>query len=537
MNEPPRDPELDFSGAVERSESTEVLVPLHADNWALGLASGYLGGSLRPDPAADIQTAAGEGLVGFTGKIPSWAMALGDDGPRVILAIAGSDYVEDRGVMVLQSPLRVTAVSKVLFEDDAALQNFHASYDAFPDVPGKLVEDQAGWSAAVELAPDGERTLPSSMSSWPRRDLDFLGGWAAAVVRFLEAGELDQQLVAFLASPAAGLEEIARNFLLAIEPHSSELDIAIWTATVAALDRRYGKRGFDRQEFLAEIAVSVECHGEEAHAWARGCKKVIDAEIDVPNLDDGGNLGRRAALAVLLAHEPRELPALEEVLGAGLKVIALATTAVFAFTGFSRLDSSNKQPRARMNAVLAIAEGLYLGRPVEVSVDAARVTQELARRQDIVVDGRKALERFLEPQPHLLMLKARAMEAGYLVRVDDPNGTLQIFARGKNSIPVRVEESSCSTHSHPVVDLVVSISPLGARPTTASLKALLAAAWTHCTTVAIREEGGAEHVVAVATVPLATLDRDELAFNVDRLLRVAMELGPRKRVRTKRPGA
>ena len=44
-----------------------------------------------------------------------------------------------------------------------------------------------------------------------------------------------------------------------------------------------------------------------------------------------------------------------------------------------------------------------------------------------------------------------------------------------------------------------------------------------------REVGETEEVVAMASLPLATLDRDELNFHVERLLLVSTELGGKKR--------
>jgi hypothetical protein len=92
-----------------------------------------------------------------------------------------------------------------------------------------------------------------------------------------------------------------------------------------------------------------------------------------------------------------------------------------------------------------------------------------------------------------------------------------------------VEDCSRSSPGDPIVNLVLPIATLGARPTVASLKKLMVAAWENATTVALREVGETEEVVAMASLPLATLDRDELNFHVERLILISKELGGKKR--------
>lgn len=89
---------------------------------------------------------------------------------------------------------------------------------------------------------------------------------------------------------------------------------------------------------------------------------------------------------------------------------------------------------------------------------------------------------------------------------------------------IAVEECQRAPAGNPVVNLVIPLGRLGARPQAASLKRFLSAAWEHATTVAIRGEDGDEELVGVASLPLATLDRDELNFHVERLLAVRQGL-------------
>lgn len=522
-----REPELDLeSEGVGKAATYKLLVPVHADNFALALAAGYVGGSLKVDAAEDLQSHVNDSLTGFVDEVPAWAISEGEPGDRVILAFArtGVDAPRAGSIEMLDGPSRVTSLEAAYFRDEAAIANFSASYDAFPDVPAGLVRLSSNWpvrDAGDRPADFHRRTGDASR----RRELDFLGGFAAGIVELLAEGAFDGPLWQFLGNPGRGAAENARNLLLSMEPNSASVDIAIWTATIDALWARFGNRGFDRREFLADLGQRLADVGPEAESWLRGCRKIIDAEIDLPELPDGDKAGRRAALVVILSHEPSGLESLEDDLEAGPRVRALVTAAVYAFAGLSRIDRKLKSPAARMDAVLETGERLASGEPVPVALETTGTGPDLARQQVIEVGGYKAVERRLEPPAYLVMLKARIQEAGYKVELDKHSGMLAIRAGGSRGGLIFVEDCPRSESGNPVVNLVLPISKLGARPTTASLKGLLAAAWENATTVALRNTREAEEVVAVASLPLATLDRDELNFHVERLLRVSACLG------------
>lgn len=523
-----RAPELDFERHAEASGSFwEFLAPLHADNFALALASGYIGGSLKEDAAEDIQSSAGDGVVGFNDSVPAWALSEGEPGDRVIVGIPREGRPPEKGhPELLSGPIRITSVKSVYFKDDASLANFVASYDAFPDVATSLVEKKVNWPVTDMDRPSSFNFKRPSEAS-PRAQLDFFGGFGAGLVQVFASSEFDDALRSFLQQPGTGVAENARSLLLALEPRSSGLDWAIWGAAVEALRKRFGKKGFDRREFLADIEADVISLGPEAESWVKGCQKVIDAEIDIPSLADNEKIGRRAALAIMLSHDPSGLDDLQENLEAGPMVRALVTVAVYAFAGLSRTGEELKTPAARLDAVLEIGERLLAGQPVEVGIETSRIANDLTRNQLIKIAGKRALEKVVEPPAYMVMLKARIQEAGYKVELDAASGRIGIrSARAKTEL-ITVEDCPGSTPGNPLVSFVLPISSLGARPTVATLKKLMSAAWEHATTVALRQLDGKDEVVALASMPLATLDRDELSFHVERLLLLSSDLGGR----------
>ncbi|WP_281017538.1 MULTISPECIES: hypothetical protein [unclassified Minwuia] len=511
--------------------SWELLVPIHADNFALALASGYIGGSLKEDAAKDLQARAGNGLIAFRGEVPVWAISDGEPGNRVLLCFErrGEVAAEIGSMEFLDGPSRITKLRSAYFKDEASLANFKASYDAFPDVPIEVVELSTKWPICETGEPPVSLELRPADHSGLRRDLDFLGGFAAGVIELLAESTFDDAICTFLREPGASVAENGRQLLLALEPRSSKVDITIWVATIEALRSRFGKRGFDRREFLADVERRLSDHDPEAESWVRGCQKVIDAEIDIPSLPDGDKIGRRAALAIMLSHEPSGLEELESNLEAGQRVRALVTAAVCAFAGLSRIDGGFKSPAQRMDAVLEAAERMSTGDPVQVEIETSNTEIDLTRHQIIKVAGNSALERHVEPPAYMVMLKARIQEAGYKVELESASGQIGIRPGSAKGEFIMVEDCSRSSTDNPIVNLVLPITTLGARPTVASLKKLMTSAWETATTVALRQFDQTEEVVAVASLPLATLDRDELNFHVERLLLLSTAIGAKKR--------
>lgn len=523
-------PSLDLTGSPASVDGREVLVPIHADNWALALASGYLGGSLKDDSAADLQSLSSGPVFGFSPDLPRWALDEGEPGPRVLLKIRQVAGADPQGpIVALQAPLRITRVEEALFLSVDEMRNFHASYDLFPDVPSKIVPTAVHELPIAEVKKPTKLTLPAGNLARSRADLDFFGGWAVGILENILGGEVDEGMARLLRAPPRGLDELADRSLRSIDPDAGEFDMAIWAATVRGLRSRYGKKGFDRQQFLAEIIERAGSLGEEATRWAQGCARVIDAEIEVPTLEDGANLGRRAALAVILTHEPRGLADLDHTLGAGPRVHALVTMAVYAFAGLSRLDATHKSPAARFDAVLSLSEALLDGRSTDLAFEHAGRGPDLSRSETVKINGHVALQRIVQPPPYLLMLKARAQEAGYVVKVNELSGKLLISAKRARSPAIMVEQCAEFADAQPVINLVLPMITLGSRPTTAMLKSYLELAWKEATTIGLREVDGRHEVCAVASIQLATLDRDELVFHVEKLLALGGISQPKKR--------
>ncbi len=316
-----------MTGAPDRPK---LMVPMHSDNWALALASGYLGPSLRSDPAIDVQTLAGGSVLAFQGEsIPAWAIGYGDDGPRVVLEL-GSNLPRSDGAsggVILPGLVRTTSVAIAHFGDDDQRRNFMASYSPFPDVPIALVASTTGGFSVDSAAREVPRidAVPANVDA--RRAIDYFGGWAGGLFQALLAGKHEFAIQRHLQQPGSTPAQSASSLLLALHPSASALDCAIWETLVEVLSEKAVARGFDKSEVLQEVGSRLETRVDDkkgAQAWLTTSRKVVRAEIDPPQLDDQRGIGQRAALAALLSPDPRSALSLGETLGAGPIVQLLA---------------------------------------------------------------------------------------------------------------------------------------------------------------------------------------------------------------------
>ncbi len=520
---------------VPLAEQTRVFVPLHADSWALALASGYLGGSLKADPAEDLQSLGSGAIIGFQDKIPRWALEEGESGKRVVLVLEevtpASTFEE---ILFLEGPIRVSSVKEARFASKKDLNGFMASMAPFPDVAENLIPSvHADFPVIEKERPISVSSSCRLVSREEREELDFLAGWAAGLVGLLEEGEMDDAIIKHLGSRPENITEMADSILLALNGSSNSIDRMAWSLTVNALAKRYRAKGFDRQDVLDEVGQSLRELGDEAIRWIKGARAVINAERDLPDFSDAEHIGRRAALALLLVHDPRSLRDIEDSLSIGTRTKGLVTLGTYAFTGLAKLGKELKSPLQRLQGTLAIAETLNGGEQAEIDIVQTYFGTDLSRHSKIQVDGKVVCERTCEPPPHMLMLKARAQEAGFSVNVDDANGDLSISKKAGKGPAISILASPLSTTEQPVVDLVLPLDKLGGRPTVAHLKSYLELAATSATAIGLRTVNGFEEVIALVSIPLATLDRDEMTFHVERLLSIH-EAKPAKKRRTKK---
>ncbi|WP_370141429.1 hypothetical protein [Bradyrhizobium yuanmingense] len=488
----------------------------------------------------DIQKLAGGSILAFQGNVvPVWSINFGEDGPRVLLEVEANEglTVGSGGFVLLPGVIRTTRVITVRFMDEDQQRNFFASYSLFPDVPISLIPYTIGGISIDSSAHQIPEISGDPIDSEARHRLEYYAGWAGGLFEQLWAGKYEAAIREHLRQPGNSPAKLASSFLQLLHPSALALDLAIWESTIEVLSRQAPAHGFDKSEVLQEVASRLRdqrvADAEGAEAWISTCKKVIDASIDPPPLDDERNIGRRAALAALLSPDARSAASLSETLGAGPIVQLLAIVAARAFDGLSRLTSTQKDTIARLDAILAAAEAIASGAGVDVVIGPDRIAQTEEGHDILLTEAEDRSAQELEPRSYKPLLYACAAEAGVELQVDPDRGGIYFVSSSANDLRIFFEDDPTSTHDAPVVRFVIPLGIIGARSGN-KLQAYLLAAWKTGCAVGLRDTAEGRLACAFASQPTATLDRDEFLLHVGRLSAFAAETTTKKRKRSVR---
>ena len=316
----------------------------------------------------------------------------------------------------------------------------------------------------------------------------------------------------------SGLSRLALSALRSLDPDANSNDEVIWISTVETVLAHRAERGFDRRNLVSQLShvlIGVDGDDSTAEKWIEVAEDVLSAKRDIPHLDDSGSIGQRAALALLIAHEADTISRLS----AGDHVKTLVNMVSSGFLGFKRMEVS--RAKSSMDLVAAtLWIGEILASDVESSfvVTARTLDQHLRDKDTVSVNGIKLMDRIFETPPYMLMLRARAEEAGFNLIFDRGEGILCVELPDEIGKRIFVEEETPRDASWPVVRFWIPLFPLKARsPNATQLKRLLKIAWKAGCAVGSRSYNGTEFVCAFARQPTNTLDRDEFAFHINRI--------------------
>jgi hypothetical protein len=507
---------------------------MHSENWALALSRGYLGIPPTADAIRDIQVNNPGGVVGFASGPPVWAMQCEEPGAMVVLVISltGMDKVADKEPVFFPGLLRVSRVEKVRFSSQANFDNFFASYSAFPDVPTDLVEAVV-FSESADLFDDTEEVEPS-IATGPQDEIDassrdFFCGLSAGLLQILEAGQFDDEVEKFFLAledhtSNIPIEVHADALLEAFDPRAKNVDQAIWTALVLVLMETRGAHGFDRLDLIDRIENHITSLGEKSEGvetWLEVARDVVSARRDPTPLNDEGSLGQRASLAFLLAHEPGAIGYLE----AGPRVSALVSLLALAYQGFARADVSFKRPVSRMDAVLTVAEALETGDVKEFLAEIGHLDSEMNERDVFSLNGTAIVQRERGVSPYRLMLRARALEAGMELLVDEKLGLLFVQTTGAHSLKIFIDEDPSSRRGQPVVRFWAPVVEMKAKkPNAGEVRKLLERSWETGCALGVHTFDDRQHLCAFVTQLTNTLDRDEFDAHVENIGRMATSM-------------
>lgn len=511
----------------------QVYIPLHNENWALSLSRGYLGYPPTEDTVQDVQARYSQGTVGFEEIPPSWAMECDEPGVIIVLkATVPSDLViKNDGIVLLPGLTRISSVNEAIFANQSELDNFVASYAAFPDVPVDLVpcdvSSQPGDLFAGETSKEAIENLEGTGKT-EFEERDAYCGWSTGLVNLMEAGGFDGELQEYFAridmeKSAKAFVDHVRQILLAFDPEATEVDLDIWSAVADTAMNSRSRHGFDRLRLVESVEGWLSEKGKtdpKYSKWLEVAKDVVSARRDPPPLGDDGSMGQRAGVAFLLAHEPETI----EFLEAGEKVKALVSTLAMAFLGYARSDVKFKKPLSKMDGVLTVAEAIEAGTAGELIVQTGRFDQEMNERDTFALNGKEIAFRVRSVSSYVLLLRAHAVDSGMQLLVDEDLGRLFLDLGGAADLKIFIDREAPPESSLPVVRFWAPVVEMKARtPGAAEVRKLLEKSWSTGCALGINSLGDKNFLCAFATQLTNTLDRDEFDAHVTSIRKMATE--------------
>lgn len=511
----------------------QVYIPLHNENWALSLSRGYLGYPPTDDTVQDVQARYSHGTVGFENMPPSWAMECDEPGAIIVLkATVPCDLVvKNDGIVLLPGLTRISSVTEAIFANQSELDNFVASYAAFPDVPVDVVpcgvSSQSGDLFAGEASKEAIENLEETrLTEFEGRDL--YCGWSAGLVNIMEAGGFDGELQEYfgrinIEKSSNAFVDHVRKILLAFDPESTEVDLDIWSAVAETAMNSKSRHGFDRLRLVESVEAWLLEKGKRApkySKWLEVAKDVVSARRGPPPLGDDGSLGQRAGVAFLLAHEPATI----EFLEAGEKVKALVSTLAMAFLGYARSDVKFKKPLSKMDGILTLAEAIEAGTAGELNIRTGRFDQEMNERDTFSLNGKEIAFRVRSVSSYVLLLRAHAVDAGLQLLVDEDLGRLYLDLGRAADLKIFIDQEALPESSLPVVRFWAPVVEMKARtPSAAALRKLLEKSWSTGCALGINSLGDKDFLCAFVTQLTNTLDRDEFDAHVTNIRKMAAE--------------
>ena len=494
--------------APAREKTVTLLVPMLAENWALSLATGFIGGRPRHDVATDAQSLFEGGIVGAKGKVPGWMLQHGETGARVLLEVSvpAAAVEEEGGFLIVRGLQRVTQVKSCRFPSEDAKKDFSATYGAFPDVPANLVPAVVK-KMPVAGAPGLDLPVPVVAAEGleeERQAVDLACGWIAGLVSLFGDPSLDALYGGPVQAGPNGnqaLAGIAGQALLALAPEASDVDLAIWRAVVATLLAPAAQRANGRHGVLDAVEERLQGEGAlgtDAAAWLSKSSDVVSAKCDLPPLSDDGSIGRRAALAAVIGDASGALPL-------GNRVAALVSLVSLASTGFTRSGIGGiKGDHGTLDGLLSLGQGLANGTVPEFNVIVGSLDADFCAAESLVADGKIIANRKRAAPLWAGPLQDAASRQGLLLAPDPDSGLLGAAEQATGE-QVLFEEVTGPEGPELRAWVTLAIAK-GKSPGLKALGGLLDEAWKSGTQVGIRKDVGGDRVCAFISAPLGPFD-------------------------------
>ncbi|GGD59616.1 hypothetical protein [Lacimicrobium alkaliphilum] len=258
--------------------------------------------------------------------------------------------LDQEAVVVMNAPLPISAIKSIYLKSQQAIDDFllRLTDDVIADPALFEVLDDASTIDTINVESDYEiKDLED-----PLKVINFVDRFGGAVMSLnllsnSNSSQVDYATLLLLVC----VEHWGFGNTKSVDPEKIPSiptdDREIIKALLDILSNTYPERGFDPDNVLTEIEKKLRPlrpeYREGVSRWLDFCKKVVNSEKDVPELNDKGDIIKRGVLLFLLRPDLERLrSAPDSSINPGSSVFLVANFLSGFFTGMFRIGSEYK---------------------------------------------------------------------------------------------------------------------------------------------------------------------------------------------------
>lgn len=519
----------DFFG----EEPNFLYLPMHADNWAYFLSTGYIGGAYLENLSSDFQNNTGSLISGFKEFPPRWALDIGDVGTRVVveLDIDNTTLELNENFYVYDELLDITRAKQVYFATEDELNNFHASYNLFNDVPNNLIPSSVK-SFPQEDEIDNKKLfqrVSNKNFQELREQKDLFGGWVIELLDCFEE-QSENLILTHLLNPEIvsntkkSVDNLILSILRAAQVEQHYVDEIIWKTTISTILEKKSDRGFDKLQLLKEIEDKLQENTDfknEIENWISSCRKIITAEQELRGYkDEEGKLGRITALYAVIAHQAEDVKNLIINKSIGHKVSVLLRLVAGAFDGLSRSENKIKTDLKKIKILIDFSERIQKGIKTEIIKDDIFLSKNLEYQlQNYNYNGSTVFQKKISLPTYIQQLKFCAEKSNIKLYKEEDSDS--IYLLNDNT---KIFCELIKTKDKEVIDFYVLASNNQFINDKDYLLDILKLASQIGTPIGIRKISKEDTIIAFIHLLTDTLDQDEFEYTIAQLTKFPKEI-------------
>ncbi len=313
------------------------------------------------------------------------------------------------------------------------------------------------------------------------------------------------------------IERLIMLILNICDAEPENIDFLIWVITAKMIFKHKEEQAFSKYDLLASIEKEVFAVEEDKKTledfkvWAETVRQILDTEIDLPEFDDSRNIGRRAALYLLLYPTNTEVRSLMENKTVSSLIGIMIFQVSSAFEGFSRIKSHWKSNFDQFKLLLKLADRLERGKETLFQVSGSTTNPQLLT-ETVTYNFRqqKAFQR-TERAPYYVLALAKFIGNQKIeLAKDRETGFYKLICSNSLSI-------TCNPRKQKNKEAIMFYTSLDVEKNHENIKKLLVQAFDLGLAVGIIDNKETSSLCVFSQLLTHTLDQDEFDSMVDQI--------------------